>query len=114
MIDCLLNECYDDDYDSSDEEYADYWVGNGNAFTDYEIVVDAPKLEVLKYKDYVASVCSFKNYHSLVRAVIDISDNGKRQDVSTIGLKPLTNTSNAKFLSLSTHSMKVSLFCSFM
>ncbi|KAK8712326.1 hypothetical protein V6N13_147566 [Hibiscus sabdariffa] len=34
----------------SDEEYADYWAGNGNAITDNEIVVDVPKLEVLKYK----------------------------------------------------------------
>ncbi|MBA0716563.1 hypothetical protein Golax_015383 [Gossypium laxum] len=42
--------CYDDGYDSSYEEYAIYWAGNGNAFTDYEIVVDAPKLEVLRYK----------------------------------------------------------------
>ncbi|MBA0687534.1 hypothetical protein Goari_015063, partial [Gossypium aridum] len=60
------------------EEYAIYWAGNGNAFTDYEIVVDAPKLE---------------------------------GDVSTIGLKPLTGTYNAKFLSLSGRSMKVRLFC---
>ncbi|KAH1083931.1 hypothetical protein J1N35_023692 [Gossypium stocksii] len=83
-----------------DEEYADYWAGNGNAFTDYEIIVDAPKLEVLRYKSYVANGCSFKNCLSVVRAVIDISDNGKRGDVSTIGLKPLTGTYNAKFLSI--------------
>ncbi|KAK5786761.1 hypothetical protein PVK06_041405 [Gossypium arboreum] len=94
----------------NDEECADYWAGNGNAFTDYEIIVDAPKLEVLRYKGYVASGCSFKNCLSVVRAVIDISDNGKRGDVSTIGLKPLTGTYNAKFLSLSGRSMKV--FCS--
>ncbi|MBA0859054.1 hypothetical protein Goshw_002845 [Gossypium schwendimanii] len=67
-------QCYDDGYDSSYEEYAIYWAGNGNAFTDYEIVVDAPKLE---------------------------------GDVSTIGLKPLTGTYNAKFLSLSGRSMKL-------
>ncbi|MBA0833192.1 hypothetical protein Goarm_017522 [Gossypium armourianum] len=42
------------------------------------IVVDAPKLEVLRYKGYVASGCSFENCISVVRAVIDISDNGKR------------------------------------
>ncbi|PPR97259.1 hypothetical protein GOBAR_AA23413 [Gossypium barbadense] len=96
--------------ENSDEECADYWAGNGNAFTDYEIIIDAPKLEVLRYKGYVASGCSFKNCLSVVRAVIDISDNGKRGDVSTIGLKPLTGTYNAKFLSLSGRSMKV--FCS--
>ncbi|KAA3472433.1 F-box/LRR-repeat protein [Gossypium australe] len=104
-----IGECYDDGYDSSDEEYTDCWAGNGNAFTDYEIIVDAPKLEVLRYKGYVASGCSFKNCLSVVRAVIDISDNGKRGDVSNIGLKPLTGTYNAKFLSLSGRSMKV--FC---
>ncbi|MBA0654569.1 hypothetical protein Goklo_021547 [Gossypium klotzschianum] len=62
----------DDGYDSSDEEYAIYWAGNGNAFTDYEIVVDAPKLEVLRYKGYVASGCSFENCISVARAVIDM------------------------------------------
>ncbi|TYG47490.1 hypothetical protein ES288_D11G343100v1 [Gossypium darwinii] len=42
------------------------------------IVVDAPKLEVLRYKGYVASGCSFENCISVARAVIDISDNGNR------------------------------------
>ncbi|MBA0742625.1 hypothetical protein Gogos_015664, partial [Gossypium gossypioides] len=58
-------KCYDDGYDSSDEEYAIYWAGNGNAFTDYEIVVDAPKLEVLRYKGYVASGCCGVNTSDL-------------------------------------------------
>ncbi|KAL4352727.1 hypothetical protein GQ457_06G022830 [Hibiscus cannabinus] len=34
VIDCLSYECYDDDdYDGSDEEYADYWAGNVNALS---------------------------------------------------------------------------------
>ncbi|PPD67051.1 hypothetical protein GOBAR_DD36069 [Gossypium barbadense] len=51
----------------------------------YEIVVDAPKLEVLRYKGYVASGCSFENCISVARAVIDISDNGNR------GMFPLSD-----------------------
>ncbi|KAB2006168.1 hypothetical protein ES319_D11G324400v1 [Gossypium barbadense] len=49
------------------------------------IVVDAPKLEVLRYKGYVASGCSFENCISVARAVIDISDNGNR------GMFPLSD-----------------------
>ncbi|XVE80156.1 hypothetical protein DITRI_Ditri14bG0116900 [Diplodiscus trichospermus] len=113
-IDCLSYERYDCYYEEEDEEYADNWAGNGNRCFEYRIVVDAPKLEDLKFKDYVAYGYSFKNVHSLVRAKIVLalrnpnrSYNRKKPNVTRSGLKILSGISNAKFLSLSGSSLKV-------
>ncbi|XVF18885.1 hypothetical protein REPUB_Repub11eG0061900 [Reevesia pubescens] len=44
-----------DRYDEFEEDYGDFLARNNNECLDYKIVVDAPKLEDLKYKGYVAS-----------------------------------------------------------
>ncbi|KAK8478283.1 hypothetical protein V6N13_087944 [Hibiscus sabdariffa] len=89
-------------------EYADYWAGNGNAFSDYEIVVDVPKHEVLKYKDYVASGFSFKNCHSLVRAaIVMVLSYFLFKYGAIIELHPI-NTMNTKvFSAVSTYDLHV-------
>ncbi|KAA3472434.1 F-box/LRR-repeat protein [Gossypium australe] len=94
----------EDDYDDGD--------GDGS----YGEEEDDEKAGLLKWVLIESVTCqkkffaiSFPSYQQNLQAVIDISDNGKRGDVSNIGLKPLTGTYNAKFLSLSGRSMKV--FC---
>ncbi|XP_055960606.1 putative F-box/LRR-repeat protein At3g42770 [Mercurialis annua] len=98
-----------DDYESSDSD-ADYYAGNGNEEWQRKIVVDAPKLEVFKYKDHVEEGYSFGNLHDLDRVKIDVKlSKGNREDNDDgkSATELLRSISSAKCLKLSRDSLEV-------
>ncbi|XVF04196.1 hypothetical protein REPUB_Repub05bG0061500 [Reevesia pubescens] len=85
--------------DKSDEENADFW----SICLDYKIVVDVPKLEDLKYKDYVASGNSFKNLHSLVRSKINVVLRRRRNQIY-LDLEKMHDLTRGSLINLCGHA----------